>query len=311
MKFPLLFLFITFTLFSRAQDSIHEDLFFQSENNLFQIQNKKTLITYTIRHQNNKYYLDFISDTSYLKFQKDVKHNGKSSAVKISNNELYLYSLKRENDFIKVPKISNDSANTLLNYFAANTAFVNFNDDTTFEIKNIRYNSFIEFDEFNKPTMLQQNHKEFLTLLNNRVAFIKDSLIKKDHQITLIYNSLKEKIEANNYEAYSDSLFLLTTDSLFSYTRFKELITEILNSHPENYLKLIENKSKFRSNLIDPFMNSRESKRKVKVVTGYESGKKLFMKEYRRNRRFLIFSATTLVTFGTAFYGGIIYLIVK
>jgi hypothetical protein len=310
MKLPLLFLFISFILFSRAQDSIKTNLYFRTENKIFQI-NNNTLITYSINILNPKIYLEYFSDTSYLNFQNNVKYNGKSSAVKISSNEIYLYSLKRENDYIKVPKISNDSANYLFNYFATNNVSIDFRNDTLFEINYLRFNSYFEFIGLNKPKTLHLDHSEFMTLLNSRVAFIKDSLIKKDQQITQIYNSLKEKIEANNYEAYSDSLFLLTSDSLFSYSRFKELITEILNSHPENYLKLIEEKTKFRSNMIDPFMNSRKSKRMVKSVVGYKEGKKLFMKEYRRNRRFLIFAATTYVTFATAFYGGIIYLIVK
>ncbi|MFN5982658.1 MAG: hypothetical protein ACK479_04280, partial [Fluviicola sp.] len=115
MKFPFFIFILLFSFITTAQD-VFKEKYFKKDNTFFYLKSKDSLISYTIATTTSqRYSLNYIIDTSFLFYKTEKLYEGKKSAIKISNNEILLYSLKQVNHFIKVPELSNSDANYMLN----------------------------------------------------------------------------------------------------------------------------------------------------------------------------------------------------
>jgi hypothetical protein len=94
MKLPLFIFLLLFSSIASAQD-VFKEKYFKKDNTFFHLKSKDTLITYTIAIATSHHYsLNYITDTTFLVYKTEKLYEGKKSAVKISNNEILLYSLK-------------------------------------------------------------------------------------------------------------------------------------------------------------------------------------------------------------------------
>jgi hypothetical protein len=309
-KFTLLFFLISITIFSSAQD-VFKEKYFKKDNTFFHLKSKDTLITYTIATATSHHYsLNYITDTTFLVYKTEKLYEGKKSAVKISNNEILLYSLKQVNHFIKVPELSNSDANYMLNNYLLGGCILN----TLNESNNLEYytgyNFYSFYQNYNDSIYLYQPKEVFKPFITEKIKTLNDSLKERNNQILIFSNSLQEKLNVNNYIAFKDSIFILLSDTM-SLKCFDQKINYLIVNHPESYLKLIEEKPEYQTHLINYLFLKRSNLKKLKTVSGHEKALKLFKSEYRKDRlrKTLIISA--LSAYHIALFGGIYYLIVR
>jgi hypothetical protein len=310
MKFPLFIFLLLFSCIATAQDLFMEK-YFLKDNTFFHLKSKDTLITYTIATATSHHYsLNYIIDTTLLIYRSEKLYEGKISAVKISNNEILLYSLKQVNHFIKVPELSNSDANYMHNNYLLGGCILNSLNETYNLEYYAHYDFYSFYQNYNDSIYLYQPKEVFKPFITEKVNAINDSLKKRNNQIMIFSNSLQEKLNDNNYETFKDSIFVLLSDTM-SLKCFDQKIDYLIDNHPESYLQLIEEKPDNKIDLINYKLYKRSNLKKLKKVTGHDEAFKSFRSEYRKDRlrKTLIISA--LSAYHIVLFGGIIYLIVR
>jgi hypothetical protein len=201
-----------------------------------------------------------------------------SATAKLSKNKdvlLLVREAKRNKEMSLVNVTSRASANAQLNnaYYLDRYLAMSKEISYTYPFWNASWN---RFDEWQKLNNKEINHKAFRIFTDERMTFMKDSIVEAQNRYTQLMNYLIQNIAAINYISLRDSLEKLPMDYLSSY--FQKVVYEVAKEKPAFFFRLAEDSISKRQSYIFGSIGSRDKEvlAKLKLVEGHDKIKKDF-----------------------------------
>ncbi|MBN2682261.1 MAG: hypothetical protein JXR58_07115 [Bacteroidales bacterium] len=170
------------------------------------------------------------------------------------------------------------------------------------------YDGFGYWASFNNKN---ENYQSFQAIANNKATYIKDSLTVLNTPLVEITNELLFKIDTIKYDELKVKLMKLPMEYKSESWYFGTVLNALCNSRPEYFYKLVEDIPEKKEMLFGMADLDKSTRKKLKKVETNSPMQKEFIK-YRRGETMFAIWGTTIYTAGMiAFWGGIIYLIVK
>lgn len=154
--------------------------------------------------------------------------------------------------------------------------------------------SWSRFGEWQKLNNKEINHKAFREFTDERITFMKDSIVEAQNRYTTLMNYLVQNAATMDYISLKDSLEKLPVDYSSSY--FQKVVREVAKKKPEFFFQLAEDSVFKRQSDIFDSIGSREKEvlAKLKLVEGHNKIKKAFFKDikFRRSMPFVAVGLT-------------------
>lgn len=154
--------------------------------------------------------------------------------------------------------------------------------------------SWSRFETWRQLSNKEINYKAFRIFTDERMKFMKDSIVEAQSRYTALMNHLLQNVATINYISLRDSLDKLPVDYSSSY--FQKVVHEVAKKQPEFFFQLAEDSVFKRQSYIFDSIGSREKEvlAKLKLVEGHDKIKKAFLKyiKFRRSMPFVVVGLT-------------------
>jgi hypothetical protein len=263
-----------------------------------------------------RYYVTTFLDTLFKsEDNNEFLFIGSKSKIQSINKETNIVIIEKLQEKIKSIKLDT--------IYDLNSAFIDINNG-------IWWNVFLEMcSEINKRfplhhysfrngfgywesfTNKNENFKSFQDFANNKAKFIKDSLTFLNTPLVDLTNELLLEIDTIKYDHLKVKLMKLPMDYKSNSWYFGKVLNALCNSRPEYFYKLVEDMPEKKEMLFRMADSDKNTRKKLKKVETDSPMKKEFIKYRRGETAFAVWGITFYTAGMIAFWGGIIYLIVK
>jgi hypothetical protein len=245
---------------------------------------------------------------------KDFIFSGNKSKIECIQNKLYLIdqeSVHRNHNRFEIDTVANiDLFNSTLNnaYWWDNFFTLNKEINSTFMWQHYSFrNGFGLWESFDNKGVY---YKNFETYADSLIKELRDSISTIHKAFTELTNELLSGIFTIEYVELKQKLLILPAEYKSQSWYFGTVINAICMNRPELFFALADDlpdKKEYIFSLVD----SKESIKKLKKVNTDSSSEKAFSREKRKDKSFAIIGITAYTAFLVAFWGGIVYLLVK
>ncbi len=312
-------LIILIPAFSIAQNESEKKMFhakYKYKEFYFEINEKSgnLIAIYTQVGKRYYYFTEFLDTLVVQKQGQENLFSGKQSKIQIKKNKAYLFLNEKPNK--KPKKYVLDTVGNL------KAAYININRGILFKAsiklsKELNkefplqyfsyWNGFSIWDNIKNKDIY---YKDFPPFAERLLAEIKDSLLRINEPYVKLTNELLDNISTINYSELKTGLLKLPMGYSSNSNYFRTVVYSTFNKRPELFFKLAEDlpdKKDFIYYCVDDW----KTIKKLKTIQTNSSLQKEFIKMKRKEKIVGILFATGYITYCLAFYGGIIYLIVK
>jgi hypothetical protein len=145
--------------------------------------------------------------------------------------------------------------------------------------------SWSRFDTWKQLSNKEIDHKAFRVYADERIKFMKDSIVEVQNRYTVLMNYLIQNVATINYISLKDSLEKLPMDYFSSYSR--EIVYTVAKEKPEFFFQLAEDSTPDRMLYIFNSIGNRDKEvlTKLRLVKGHADMKKAFFKDIKFRTR--------------------------
>lgn len=220
---------------------------------------------------------------------------GKTKVIKRKDKVFLIQDAKERKEMPLVNVADRTAVNTQLNnaYYMDQYLTMNKEINYTYPSWNASWD---RFDTWQRLSNKEIDHKAFRVFTDERIKFMKDSIVEVQNRCTVLMNYLIQNVATINYISLKDSLEKLPMDYLSSYSQ--KVVYMVAKEKSEFFFQLAKDSTPDRRGHIFNSIGSRDKEvlTKLRLVEGHADMKKAFLKDIKfRNRMPFIAAGLVLV----------------